>query len=121
VFWFSSIIETPLLRWIIPRMFKSANTEKLNHETSLREMLPHWSKIRVPVSYLQGANDRLIYTSNADFAKRMMVNVPHLQIEFLKDRPHFFAFSDRMVIRQKILDLYTLVERERKAVSLSRN
>ena len=113
VYWFSRGIESPLLRWFIPRMFRSANTEKLNHEASLAEMLPFWRNIDVPVSYLQGANDQLIYTSNAHFAKKMMINVPHLQIEFLKDRPHFFAFTDRLIIRQKILDLFDYVQNEK--------
>lgn len=107
VFWFTSLIEFPFIRWFIPRMFQSANTEKLHHRNELAGMLPYWDRIRVPVMYLQGANDGLIYTSNADFAKRHMVNVPYLNIELLKDRPHFFAFSDRMIIRQKIIDLYT--------------
>lgn len=110
VYWFTSIVEHPFINWFIPRMLQSANTEKINHEAELSKMLPLWNRIKVPVSYLQGANDRLIYTSNAVFAKKMMVNVPSLHVEFLKDRPHFFAFSDRMVIRQKILDLYEIVK-----------
>ena len=102
------------MRWFIPRMFRSANTEKLHHEASLAEMLPGWDRITVPVSYLQGANDQLIYTTNAVFARKQMVKVPHLEIEFLKDRPHFFAYSDRMIIRQKILDLYNFLKRTSK-------
>lgn len=106
VFWFTSLIEFPLIRWFIPRMFQSANAEKIHHREELEKMLPLWNKIDIPVFYLQGANDRLIYPTNAAFAKKQMINVPHLDIEFLKDRPHFFAFSDRMIIRQKIIDLY---------------
>lgn len=109
-YWFTRMVEHPLVNWFIPRMFQSANTEKLHHEAGLKAMLPLWRRIRVPVYYLQGANDELIYTSNAEFARRHLVNAPKLEIEFLKDRPHFFAFSDRMVIRQKILDLYQFVK-----------
>lgn len=113
VYWFTNIVENQLVNWFIPRMFQSANTEKINHQSELEKMLPYWSRIKVPVSYLQGANDQLIYTTNAAFAKKRMVNVPQLHIEFLKDRPHFFAFSDRMIIRRKILDLYYVVKRLR--------
>jgi pimeloyl-ACP methyl ester carboxylesterase len=109
VYWFTDIVESPLVRWFIPRMFRSANTEKINHEDELKKMLPYWGRINVPVSYLQGANDQLIYVSNAEFAKKRLVNVPWLHIEFLEDRPHFFAFSDRVVIRRKILELYQVV------------
>lgn len=114
VYWFSSLIESPLIRWFIPRMFQSANTEKLHHKNELTKMLPLWHKINIPVFYLQGANDQLIYTSNAAFARKQMRNVPFLDIEFLKDRPHFFAFSDRMIIRQKIIDLYTYLTKRGK-------
>ncbi len=117
VYWFTNIVENRLVRWFIPRMLRSANTEKINHEAELKKMLPYWHRIQVPVSYLQGANDNLIYTSNAKFAKEKLVNVPWLHIEFLKDRPHFFAFSDRMVIRQKILDLYDVVKAGRSVVA----
>lgn len=109
VYWFTDIVESPLVSWFIPRMFRSANTEKINHEKELKKMLPLWSRIDVPVSYLQGANDQLIYTTNAAFAKRKMVNVPWLHIEFLEGRPHFFAFSDRLIIRKKILELYEVM------------
>ena len=113
VFWFTPIVEFPLVRWFIPKMFQSANTEKIHHESELRKMLPLWSRVTIPVFYLQGANDRLIYTSNAKFAKQAMINVPYLDIEFLKDRPHFFAYSDRMIIRQKIIDLYSYLQKQR--------
>lgn len=112
-YWFTTLIEHPLLRWFIPRMFRSANTEKIHHEAGLTEMLPYWHKIKSPVYYLQGANDQLIYTTNALFAQKHLVSAPYLNIEFLKDRPHFFAFSDRMIIRQKILDLHNYVINEK--------
>lgn len=106
MYWFTSLVDFPLIKWFIPRMFQSANTEKIHHQEELEKMLPSWDKINIPVFYLQGAKDGLIYPSNADFAKKQMKNAPYLNIEFLVDRPHFFAFSDRLIIRQKIFDLY---------------
>jgi pimeloyl-ACP methyl ester carboxylesterase len=114
VYWFTYIIDFPLVKWFIPRMFQSANTEKIHHQEELEKMIPMWNRVNIPVFYLQGANDRLIYTSNAEFAKTRMNNVPYLNIEFLKDRPHFFAFSDRMIIRQKIIDLYTYLLKQQR-------
>ena len=69
IFWFTPAIEHPALRWFVPRMLQSANTEKLHHAAELEKMLPLWKDIRVPVTYLQGAKDELVYTSNADFAR----------------------------------------------------
>ena len=53
-FWFTHIIEFPAIRWFIPRLFRSANTEKVHHKKELESMLPFWKNIRVPVVYLQG-------------------------------------------------------------------
>jgi pimeloyl-ACP methyl ester carboxylesterase len=109
MYWFTYIVENPLVNWFIPRMFKSANTEKIHHYEELSRMVPYWKTINIPVTYLQGAKDGLIYTSNADFARKMLVNSPRLDISFLKDRPHFFVFSEYAAIRSKILELYEYV------------
>jgi pimeloyl-ACP methyl ester carboxylesterase len=104
-YWFTSLIESPLIHWFIPRIFQSANTEKISHADELQKMLPGWNRINIPVIYLQGANDRLIYTSNAQFAKTHLLNVPLLKIRFFSNQPHFIARSERKAIRQNILDL----------------
>ena len=106
VFWFTSLIENPALRWFIPRMFKSANTEKIHHKEELEKMLPYWKNIRVPVSYLQGADDDIVDTSNAGFAREQLVNVPSLEIKFLKGRKHLLAQFEWQAIKQAILDVY---------------
>lgn len=109
MYWFTYIVENPLVHWFIPRMFKSANTEKIHHREELTKMLPYWKSIDIPVTYLQGEKDRLIYTSNADFARKMLVNSPRLDISFLKNRPHFFVFTEYPAIRSRILELYEYV------------
>ena len=105
-FWFTYIIEHWSVRWFIPRMFKSANTEKVHHKEELEKMLPYWKNIRVPVAYLQGENDNIIDTSNAGFARRYLVNVPYLDIKFIKNRQHRLAQFEWPAIRESILDVY---------------
>ncbi|MEI9911547.1 MAG: hypothetical protein WDO71_18975 [Bacteroidota bacterium] len=83
-FWFTHIVEHASIRWFIPRLFKSANTEKVYHRKELEKMLPYWKNIRVPVIYLQGEKDNIIDTSNAGFARQQLVNVPYLDIKFYK-------------------------------------
>ncbi len=111
VFWFAPIIESPLIRWFIPRMFKSANTEKLHHKKELEKMLPYWKNIRVPVMYLQGAKDHLIDTSNASFAREHLVNAPYLDIYFFPNRHHYLAQYEWPTIKDRIMKLYEMVKR----------
>jgi len=111
VFWFAPTIEHPAIRWFIPRMFRSANTEKLHHKEELEKMLPYWKNIRVPVMYLQGAKDNLIDTSNASFARQQLVNVPFLNIYFFPKRQHYLAQYEWPTIRDRIMKLYEMVKK----------
>jgi pimeloyl-ACP methyl ester carboxylesterase len=110
IFWFTPLIENPLFHWFIPRMFQSANAEKLAHRAELASMLPFWSKIKVPVVYLQGANDGLVYTSNALFARSHLVNAPSLDIQMIPGKGHLIAFSEKEKIRNSILGLLSRVK-----------
>lgn len=109
-YWFTPIIENPFIRWFIPRMFRSANTEKIHHKNELMAMMPYWGNIHIPVMYMQGAKDQLVYTSNADFAKKQLVNASYLDIKLFPGRPHFIPFSERPTIRKKILLMLELLQ-----------
>ena len=110
VYWFTPIVENPAINWFIPRMFQSANKEKITHKNELTKMLPYWKNIRIPVMYMQGEKDELIDTANASFARTHMVNVPYLYIHFFKGKPHFIPFSEHQFIEQKIFDMLNIVQ-----------
>ena len=109
MFWFTPAIEHPILRWFIPRMLQSANTEKLHHKAELEKMLPLWANIHVPVIYLQGAADELVYTTNAAFARRELVNVPYLKVEMIPKTGHLIAFLDKDQVESAILSMVRMV------------
>lgn len=105
-FWFTPTIEHWSMRWFIPRIFRSANTEKVHHREELEKMLPFWKDIRVPVTFLQGENDNIVDTTNAGFARSHLVNASFLDINFVKDREHRLAQYEWPLIRSKILLVY---------------
>jgi pimeloyl-ACP methyl ester carboxylesterase len=111
IFWFTYMVENPLIHWVVPRMLQSANQEKIHHKEELTKMLPLWPRIHVPVAYLQGANDELVYTSNADFARTHLTNVPSLDIQMIPGRGHLIAFKEKARIRKAILDVLDKCER----------
>jgi pimeloyl-ACP methyl ester carboxylesterase len=110
-FWFTHIIESPLIHWMIPRMLQSANQEKIHHKEELAKMLPLWSHIHVPVAYLQGANDELVYPSNADFAREHLKNASSLEVQMIPGRGHLIAFSEKSRIRKAILGILDKCEK----------
>jgi pimeloyl-ACP methyl ester carboxylesterase len=107
-FWFTNIIEFGAIRWFMPRIFRSANTEKVYHREELEKMLPFWKNIRVPVMYIQGEHDDIVDTSNAGFARKQLVNVPYLDIRFIKNRYHRLAQFEWPAIRDGIMEIYKL-------------
>lgn len=114
MYWFTPMVESPLLNWIVPRMLQTANAEKIHHKEELSRMLPYWSNIKVPVIYMQGMNDNLIYTSNADFARNQLINVPYLDIEMIPERGHLIAFSERDAIKNRIVQMIDLAQRNKE-------
>jgi pimeloyl-ACP methyl ester carboxylesterase len=119
MFWFTPLIENGSIRWFIPRLFRSANTEKMHHRKELEKMLPYWKNIRVPVVYLQGEKDNLIDTSNAGFARRHLINAPYLGIHFIKNRYHRLAQFEWPTIRQAILEVFDRVKKNDKSTKES--
>lgn len=113
-FWFTHVIEHWSIRWFIPRLFKSANTEKVHHREELEKMLPLWNRIKIPVSYLQGEMDDIVDTANATFARKHLVNAYSLDIRFVKGRFHRLAQFEWPLIRQQILDVYEKAKEMRR-------
>jgi uncharacterized protein len=108
-FWFTPIIESPVIRWVIPRMFRSANTEKVHHREELEKMLPYWKNIHVPVAYLQGEKDEIVDTANAGFARKYLVNAAFLDIQFVKGRGHRLAQFEWPRFKEAIWKVYERV------------
>ncbi len=101
-------IENPLIKWMIPRMLISANAEKLSHRDELTKMLGGWNKIGVPVKYLQGAEDGLVYPSNAVFAKKKLTCTACLDVQLIPGRGHLIAFSEEKLIGNSIHEMLEL-------------
>ena len=76
-------------------------------------MLPLWSHIHVPVIYLQGQEDELVFTSNADFARTHLTNVPSLNIQMIPGRGHLIAFTEKDRIEKAILTMLDKVGAQR--------
>ncbi|MDJ1501766.1 alpha/beta hydrolase [Xanthocytophaga agilis] len=105
-------MEIPPLKWMVPRTLVSANAEKLSHYQELKKMLPLWSNIKIPVAYIQGADDDLIYTSNAKFARKKLINVPSLDITLIANRGHLITFTEKEFIQKTIVKMLDKVQQK---------
>jgi pimeloyl-ACP methyl ester carboxylesterase len=112
-FWFTQPVESPLVQWVVPRMLKTANREKVHHREELTKMLPLWGRIHVPVIYMQGQDDHLVDTSNETFARQHLTNVPSLDIRMIPGRGHLIIFDEKPRVEKAILDMIDTCERRR--------
>jgi uncharacterized protein len=74
--------------------------------------LPLWGGIHVPVTYLQGENDGLVDTTNANFARTHLINVPYLSIRMIPGRGHLIAYAEKDKIEAAILEMLDRVEKK---------
>lgn len=109
MYWVTSSVAKGFLSKLVSRQYKSASIEKMHHKRELEKMLPLWSKIDVPVFYLQSEKDNVVYSSNAEFAKQHLVNVPLLKIHLFQGKKHNIDSKHHLVIREKLLELLKLL------------
>jgi pimeloyl-ACP methyl ester carboxylesterase len=114
-------MEVPPLKWMVPRTLVSANAEKLSHYQELKKMLPLWGRIKVPVIYIQGADDDLIYPSNARFARKKLVNAASLNVTLIPNRGHLITFTEKEFIQKSIVQMLDKVQKRQLHFDLATN
>lgn len=109
MYWITPLLAKGFLSRLVSNEYKSASIEKLHHKKELEKMLPLWSRIDVPVTYLQSKHNRVVYSSNAEFAKTHLTNTPNLNIHFFKGGKHNIDSKHHIDIRNKILELFKML------------
>lgn len=101
IFWVSYPADWLLIRWLLPRPFRVANDEKLNHVKSLQAMKGGWNKLKLPITYIHGKKDMIVPFANTAFAKKMMTQA---QLEVIVDDKmnHFVPWSHPQYIHKAI-------------------
>jgi len=111
MYWVTPLLTKGVFSKMVSKAYRSASIEKMNHKKELEKMLPLWDKIDVPVFYLQSEKDGVVYSSNADFAKKHLVHVPLLKVHLFKGRKHNIDSKHHLVIRNKIVELFKMLTR----------
>ncbi len=109
----SPIIDSPLLRWVVPPLLRLANDEKLAHRKALEEILPDWGKITAGITMLHGKLDELVYPSNITFAQKHLTNARFRQF-ILPDNRHDIVFRKREYVTKIVLDILSRRDAKQK-------
>ena len=102
------------LKYLIPTVFRNANTEKLTHENALNELLPYWNKITAPTLIFHGNKDDLIYFENATFAQDQLVNAKKVKLKEIEGEGHGMLWSDFELTRNTMIEAIDLMQSEDK-------
>ena len=81
-------------------------------------MLPLWSKITMPVTVIQGEDDKLVPAGNADFAQKVLVNAP-LEIVRVPGLNHFVPWNRPDLIETAIMEHLSLLNQEQPEAHLT--
>jgi len=104
--WYRPLGNAFPVRYWLPTELRVSNQEILPLKEELRQMLPLWATIRVPVIVIQGEDDPLVPPANALFAKRMLINAP-VTIQMIPNMNHFIPWSRPDLIHDAILHQLT--------------
>lgn len=93
----SYFLNFQIFRFLLPRMLWVSNVEKLSHPNALREILPLYSKINVPVVLIHGDADTLVPYPNSPFLMELMNNDKELVTIADGDHPLQMQAPDMLV------------------------
>lgn len=100
--WYRKPMNSPFIRWLVPKAFAASNDEILTLKSELQKMIPDWEKIKIPIVVIQGTDDFLVNKGNADFAKKMAKNAP-IKVKMLPKESHFFPFTKPQITVEELL------------------
>jgi len=96
---------TILPRFLLGASLKGANAEIMPLAPQLKDMLPDWEALEIPVLIVQGDRDRLVHPQNADFLVDSLVNAEVTYLP-MPGKGHFILWEDNELIRDTLLDVF---------------
>ncbi len=97
IFRISYFINFKIFRFLLPRMLWVSNVEKLSHPDALREILPLYPKISVPVALIHGDADTLVPYENSPFLMELINSDKELVTVDQGDHPLQMQAPDLLV------------------------
>ena len=102
--WYNRVANTWLMQKLLPESLLNANREiyALHEQLSLQR--PRLSQLKMPVLFVQGLDDKLVSTDNADFAARAFDPATTGVVQ-LPDQGHLLQFERPPLIGRCIIAL----------------
>jgi pimeloyl-ACP methyl ester carboxylesterase len=83
-----------------------ANEEKLTHTEALKEIQHQWEKINIPVGFLHGLEDNLVFPSNVKIACENLKNAPKLRLYTFAKQGHSLYWNYPEIVKNTLIEFY---------------
>lgn len=103
IFWVSYPADWWIFRWMLPKVIRVTNDEKLSHVEELKLMLPLWNKIHRPTTLIHGDKDGLVPIENSKFGEKVLINAP-LEVIYEEGLNHLIPWKRPDLIKNAILN-----------------
>jgi len=91
-YWYNSLADWRVMKWLIPESMAKANDEVLALEQGLASMMDRWSHLEVPLLVVQGHQDGLVDPRHADFAESLTTK-SEVRVVRVEDGGHMVHLS----------------------------
>lgn len=102
--WRPWLIKTPL-EYLVPGAMAPSNRELWYLKKDLKNLEADFSKIHCPVWIVHGDKDKLVPIGNSDYAGKMLVNSPLVEVTIIKGANHFIPWMHYSEIKSILVNL----------------
>jgi len=104
-YWFSYILKSKILNWLVPRAFKVANDEKLSHPDELKKLSHELSKLKTSTIIMHGQKDKLVYFENMKYFYDNTTSIRSIKRDTIADKGHFLPWNSYQKVINQINNL----------------
>ena len=105
IWWFSYFSYWKMTRWMLPKSFQTAGSEKFAHSAELAAFDSEWRKLMVPTTHIHGEDDDIAPSYyNIEYSKSALKDSMTTRL-FYPDKGHLIIWSDEDMITNQILNI----------------
>jgi pimeloyl-ACP methyl ester carboxylesterase len=104
--WRPFIFKTPL-NYLVPGAFRPSNEELWYLKKDLVDLKSQFIKVVAPVYFIHGSRDTWVPPGNVEYAKKLLVNSPRVDVLMIPDGNHFIPWTKYPEIKNILLGLDT--------------
>lgn len=99
------MLKNSFLQYLLPGAFRPGNNELVYLKKDLWKTDKEWDRINCPVWIIHGDKDGFVPVSNADYAKKKLVNAKSVEVKILNGARHFIPWEQYQEIKDVLMKL----------------